>query len=227
MEIKINLDLAQIIGDACSAEKLQPIISKAITETVKDAIESATGYRSAFRQAVTTQLAEAMPHGLRLSDVVKFQSILNSAMEGLVQDANNATIKAAMEKAAKSVMPDVPARIKLSNLMEEARGGLHKSTEDNFFACYEEDGYGLCHLYLDSSDYCTHKHDARISLSLSKDSGEAYRLKLYGKNVTPSSVPTVVGKFDSLLMALYVGRATLEIDIDEDEVKSLAAKQYD
>lgn len=227
MEIKINLDLQEMISNACSAEKLQPIISKAITETVKDAIESATGYRSAFRETLKTQFAEAMPHGLNVSDVVKFQQLMNSAMNDLVLAANNNTIKTAMDAAVEKAFPNLPARIKLSELMKEARSGLHVEEGERFFACYDEGNYGCGHLFLDASDSCRSKHDASIRLSFSKDSGSVYRLKLEGENITPSSRPTVIDRFDSLLMALYVGRSTLEVDIDSDEVESLSDAQDD
>lgn len=38
MEIKIELDLPAIVAQAVSADRIQPIVDKAIAEAVKDAI---------------------------------------------------------------------------------------------------------------------------------------------------------------------------------------------
>lgn len=73
MEIKIDLDLPAIIANAVSAERIQPIVDKAIADAIKSAITDATGYRSAFSEALKAQLAEVLPHGLGLDDVAKFQ----------------------------------------------------------------------------------------------------------------------------------------------------------
>ena len=43
----------------------------------------------------------------------------------------------------------------------------------------------------------------------------------------PKSGPDAIGRFDALLLSLYVGRTTLEIDMDEHDVESAASEQYD
>ena len=45
--------------------------------------------------------------------------------------------------------------------------------------------------------------------------------------VTPSNMPNVISHYDSLLMAMYLGRTTLVIDMDEDEVSSAAQSKSD
>ena len=121
MNINITLDIPTIISNAVTAERIQPIVDKAIGDAIKDAINDATGYRSEFREVLKKQIAEAMPHGIRLSDVAKFQHILNAALTNAVHGENAAAIKTALAKAVSSVMPEVPERIKLSELLEQAR----------------------------------------------------------------------------------------------------------
>ncbi|MNL81981.1 hypothetical protein D3C87_2092390 [compost metagenome] len=73
---------------------------------------------------------------------------------------------------------------------------------------------------------CRSQYSARIRLGVNKE-GDVYSLKLDGKDITPSSRPDVIGRFDTMLMAMYVGRTRLEIDMDEDDVESAASEQYD
>ena len=239
MEIKIELDLPSIIAQAVSAERIQPIVDKAIDEAVKSAISSATGYSSPFRKALEEQLREAMPHGLALDDVAKFQNMLNSTMQKFVHDANNETITAAIDKAVKEVMPDVPATVKMSELIAMARGGFHKDEHEEFYAYFEPSTSGGGWLSLDSDPnpgssstfggYKSRedrKYAASIRLAFTKE-GEVYSLKLKGNQITPSSRPDIIGQFDATLMAMYVGRTRIEVDMDDDDVESAAGEQWD
>lgn len=240
MEIKIELDLASIIANAVSAERIQPIVDKAIDDAMKSAINEATGYRSQFRQSLETQLKEAMPHGLALNDVAKFQHILNGTMNKLTQECNNGTIRAALDRAVKDVMPDVPQVIKMSELIKEAREGFHKEPHEAFYAYFEpsENGGGGW-LYLDGSENpgnkgygSSHrsregqKYSATRQLAFTKE-GDVYALRLDGKQITPTSRPDIISRFNSILMAMYVGRTKIEVDMDDDDVESAAREQYD
>lgn len=239
MEIKIELDLPGIIAQACAAERLQPLIDKAIGDALKSAIDDATGYRSEFRKALSAQLVEALPHGLGADDVAKFQQVLNLAVTRHVHDANATTVQTAIDKMVRDVMPDVPAVVKLSDFMEDARAGLRKEKHEAFYAYWEPSPYGGGHLYLDEDespgnggdgskprDREEMKYRADHRISVTKE-GEVYALRLDGNDVTPKSRPNVIGSFDATLMAMYVGRTRLEIDWDDDDVRSAAESQYD
>lgn len=226
MEIKINLDLQAIISAATSAERLQPIIDKAVAEAVKDAVQSATGYRSAFREALTKQLTEAMPHGIGIDDVAKFQLMANQAVSEAVRGANAATIKAAIARGLQDVVPDVPERVKLSDLLEKAREGFHKDPHQGFWARMELTDYGYGHIYLDSDEDCRSKHQARTRIDLTKE-GEVYAMKLDGEELKPMCMPTVIGHWEGLLLAMYVGRTRIEIDMGDDDVEYAAHPKED
>lgn len=240
MEIKLELDLPDIIAKAVSAERIQPIVEKAISDVVKSAIDEATGYRSDFRKRVTEQLTAALPHGLALDDVAKFQHVLNDAMRKLVHDANNAVVVTAIEQAVKSVMPDVPAAIKMSELIDMARESFHKENSEAFYAYYEPSSYGGGgHLYLDEnerpgshSSYDAHldrkgrMYRAKYQLAFNEE-GAVYALRLDGKDVLPASRPDVIGRFDAVLMSMYVGRTRIEVDMDDADVESAAGEQWD
>lgn len=228
MEIKIELDLPAIVAQAVSAERIQPIVDKAIAEAVKDAITDATGYRSKFREAMKEQLSEAMPHGLRIDDVAKFQQVLNAAVSSAVQGENAKAVQTAITSAVGSFLPDLPASIKLSDLLQRARDGFHKESHEAFFAELEMSEYsgGGGWLYLDGEESTRGTYSASMRLAFTKE-GQVYSLKLDDKVATPMSLPNAVSEFDALLLALYVGRTTLEIDMDEHDVKSAASEQYD
>lgn len=236
MNITIDLDIQGAIAAALQPEKLQPILDKHITDAIKCAIDSATGYRSKFRDALTEQLKEAMPHGIGVGDVAKFQHVLNAATTRLVQECNTIAVHVALERAVKDVMPDVPPVIKLSELLKDARNGLHKEDHEAFYAYLEMSPYGGGHLYLDEDenpggDRAYHsredrKYRAEYQLAFTKE-GEVYALRLDGKQVTPSSRPDVVGSFKSILMSMYVGRTKIEIDMDDGDVECAAQEQYD
>lgn len=239
MNIAITLDLPGIIAQACTAERLQPLIDKAISEALKSAIGDATGYNSEFRKTMAAQLADALPHGLGADDVAKFQHVLNQAVTRHVHDANAATVQTSLDKLMGEVMPDVPKVVKLSELMKDVRAGLHKEQHEAFYAHWEPSPYGGGHLYLDEDEHPGQsgygarnrdrkdvKYSAEHRISVTKD-GEVYALRMDSKDVTPNSRPNVIGSFDTTLMAMYVGRTRLEVDIDDEEVASAAAAQYD
>ena len=226
MEIKIEIDLPGIIKDAVTAERIKPLIDKAIAEAIKDAISDATGYRSKFREELKLQLTEAMPKGLGIDDCAKFQHMMNAAVTDAVQNENAMVIQAALRAAAKAVMPDVPARIKLSELVKEARHGFHKEENEAFYALLEMSEYGGGHLYLDGDENTREKYRADMRIAFNKE-GEVYSLKLDGIDITPKSAPSAVGGFDGLLLSMYVGRTSIEIDCDEMDVESAASEQED
>ncbi|WP_114973365.1 hypothetical protein [Rhodoferax ferrireducens] len=237
MKININIDLEASIAAALSPEKLQPILDKHITAAITSAIDDATGYRSEFRKALTAQVSEALPHGLSVSDVSKFQHILNASINEFVQSSNSEAINAALKKAIANVMPDVPAIVKMSELLKMARESFHIEDSGAFYAFYEASEYGGGgHLYLDEDarpgsaspykDRGDIKYSANFRIAFNKE-GEVYALKFDKKDVTPASRPTVITPLESVLMSMYVGRTRLEADIDDDDVESAAQEQYD
>lgn len=234
MEMKINIDLENIVAQALTAEKLQPILDKHISEALTSAIRNATDYNSEFRKTVQAQLVEAMPHGLQLDDVAKFQHVLNTAMQSAVHAQNSAAIHTALAKAALEAVPDVPAVIKMSELMQAARDGLLYSDHNRaFYAHLEYSGSGGGWLYLDGDEkpgkgYGTDggKYSAKYRIAFQGD-GTVYALKLRDIQVTPASRPDVISRFDAILMSMYVGRTRLDIDMDDDDVEQAARAQYD
>lgn len=242
MELNIKIDIEAAIANALQPEKLQPILDKHITDAVTASIREATGYNSTFRSSIENQLKEALPHGLSLDDVAKFQTVLNGAMNRAVAECNASSVQLALEKAVKEVMPDVPPVIKLSELMKEARSSWNK-VDDNeaFYAYFEQTEYGFGHLFLDSSenpgetgysyssirrDRESQKHRAKHQIAFTKD-GEVYSLRLDNKQITPTSRPDIIGRFESILMAMYVGRTRIEVDMDADDVEAASEAQYD
>ena len=233
MKLEIELDLEKTLAAALAPEKLAPILDKHIADALNTAISDATGYRSEFRKALTAQLTEALPHGLRLEEVAKFQLVLNAALQTFVQDANNATVASAMAKVAKSAFPNIPAEVNLSDLMNMARRGFHKDDHESFYAYAEKTDYGSLHLFLDSDpepgsrSYGSardRRYSAKTRLSFMED-GRVYAMKFDGENLTPASRPDVHGEFEATLLAMYVGRTTLVFDMDADDVHYAAQPQ--
>ena len=226
MKLEINLDLESALNKALSPEKMGPLLESAVNAAIKSAIEEATGYRSEFRKALDAQVKEAMPSGLQLDYVAKFSHVLNASLATVVDAANNETIKAAMDKVVKSVIPDVPTTIKMSELIKAARDGFHKEDHDEFYAHYRESEYGCGWLSLDRDPGCRSEHSAEIQLAISKD-GSVYSLKMDRAQVTPTSMPNPIGHMDGLLLSMYVGRTSIEMDIDADDIEALARDQSD
>lgn len=238
MKLEIHLDLEAALAGALAPGKLGPILDKHIAEAVTTAVREATGYNSAFSKALKEQLAGAMPHGLNLDDVAKFQQVLNHSLAQLVGGMNADAVNTALRKVAAEVLPEVPAVVKLSELLKEAREGFHKEEHEAFYALWEPATYGgggWLYLHGDPQPSSSltfsgrsregSKYDARYQLAVN-DKGEVYALKLDGRQVTPAARPDVIGHFDSILMSMYVGRTRLEVDMDADDVESACAEQY-
>lgn len=236
-----TIDFEGAIARSLAPEALNPILDKHLKDAITSAIRDATGYGSEFQKALKEQISTALPHGLNLDDVAKFQQVLNAAMVRVVQSSNESAVHLALEKAVQKVMPDVPAVVKLSELLKEARDGFHKEQNEAFYAYFETRSYsdGGGWLYLDANekpgdtlfhstreDREERKYKANIRLGITSD-GDVYALRLDGKDLTPASRPDVVGRFDSLLMAMYVGRTKIEIDMDDDDVRASSCEQYD
>lgn len=237
MKLEINLDFEAAIASALSPEKLGPILDKHIVAAISSAVQDVTGYRSPFAEALKAQMAAALPHGLHIDDLAKFQQLLNQAITSMAHGLNADAINTALRKAAAETMPDVPSVLKLSELIEAARDGFHKEKHEDFYAMWEpnDDGRGG-HLYLDSdADFgksssfygsAKSKYSAARQLAVNAG-GEVYTLKLDGREITPASRPDVITRFDSILLCMYVGRTRLDLDIDADDVASAATAQYD
>lgn len=226
MEIKIELNLPELIASAVSAEKIQPILDKAISQAITNAIREATDYSSPFSKALKQQLTDAMPHGLAIDDVAKFGHVLNAALTDAVHGENTNTIQAALRKAAAAALPDVPSRVKLSELLNEARDGFHKEEYEAFYAHLELSEYGGGWLSLDKDRSTRDEHRADIRIAFNKE-GEVYALRLNGQQITPKSTPVVISRFEGILLSMYVGRTSLEVDQDADEVEYAAAERCD
>lgn len=235
--MNITIDFEGALARALQPETINPILDKYIGKAISDAIEEATGYRSEFRKAITEQLKEAIPHGLRSDDAMKFAHILNTAIQKLVGEANNASITAAINRATSSLLPEIPDRMKLSKFAETMRDGLHKEAHEAFYAYMETTEYGTTYICFDQDEKpgsggrgyderSDMRYRADYRLAVDKE-GRVYSLRFEGTNVTPTSLPNVVGEFDATIMAFYVGRTTLEIDMDDDDLQSLSAEQYE
>lgn len=228
LNLSIDIDLESVLAKALSAEKLEPIINKYLAEAVTSAVESATGYRSEFRKKLAEQLISVLPHGLESGDVVKFQHILNKAMTDVVNCKNQDAVTLALEHAVKRVMPDSPTAVKMSELLKEARSYFGTEPTESFFAYYETDPSGEGWLYLDSdltagygNDITAVKYRAKYQLAFNS-TGRVDSLQLDNVEVS-NSYPAVVSMFETTLMAMYVGRTTLEVDMTPEEVIEAAA----
>ncbi|MBT9493889.1 MAG: hypothetical protein IV107_16440 [Paucibacter sp.] len=226
MQFNFEIDIKSIVAAAVAPDRIQPLLDKAITEALKSAISDATGYRSEFQTKLKAQLSEALPHGLGVDDVAKFQFIMNRAVTAAVQGANSDALQTAMRDVVKSVMPDVPATIQLSELMELTRDGFHKEKHEAFYARLELSNSGGGWLYLDSDEGCSSHYSATTRLSFNA-AGEVYALRMDSKDLTPLGLPQAITRFEGLLLALYVGRSRLEVDIDERDVESVCQSNHD
>lgn len=235
MEIKINLAIEEAIQKAVNADVLGPVVEKAVFGAVKSAIEDATGYSSEFRKTMAAQLKEALPHGLGVDETAKFQFILNNAMQAVIRETNTDTVTTAMRQAVKAVLPDLNPTIKVTEILEMARDAFLKEAYESFYAFFEESEHGGGTLFLDSEEFPGSKYNtdrrasrysARYRLAFNKE-GEVYSLRMDGTDLTMNKIPHAISRFDSTLLALYVGKSVIDLDCDEDDVQHAAEGKYD
>ncbi len=221
MQITIDLDIESAIKTALSHERLSPILDRAITSAVIQAVQDAVGYNAPFTKMLKAKVAEAMPCGLDLAEQTKFQHILNDAVGKSVIAAHMEAATAAIMKASQAALPGVPAEIHLSDLLKAARDHLLHSDGGDFFAQVVEGFTKGCRLIYIDEKPGTDRYRAAYHISISDD-GSAYSVVMDRRPITPASRPDVISRFSSLLMALYVGRTRLLIDLDEDGVERIA-----
>lgn len=226
MQFNFEIDLQAIVNKTMAPENIAPVLEAAIAKAFKSAVDDATGYRSEFSEKLKAQLKDALPSGLGIDDVAKFQHVLNAEATKAVQGMNAETVRAAMAEVVSKVMPDVPQRVKLSELLTMARDGFHKEKHEAFYAHYDPSPYGHGYLALDSNEDCSSPYSANFRLQFNEE-GEVYALKFDGVDMTPTKTPTVITEIESVMMCLYTGRTTLEIDIDEDDVRDAAQGSYE
>lgn len=239
MQLTINLNIEDAISKAINPEVMGPVVEKAVFGAVKSAIEDATNYNSEFRKTLQKQLAATLPHGLDLNDLAKFQHILNQTLTAVVNGANNDTVTAAITYAVKAVLPEVQPVIKVTELLEMAREEFLIDPHEEFYAFYEESEYGGGYLFLDSDPKPGHsryspgngsrescKYSAKYRIAFNKE-GEAYSMKLADQDLLPSKLPHVISRFDTLMLAMYVGRTRIEVDADDGDCESMSGHQYD
>ena len=236
LEITLDFDLQKTLNEQLAPERLQPIFQTHISKAITSAIDKATGYNSAFQQKLQQQLTEALPHGMEASSLVKFQHVLNAALQQAVSESHNDTIRTALKQCIANAMPkEMPTKLTITELMQAAREGLNVD-DDPFYAFLENSDSGFHHLYLDRSenpggsyyssrDSKSRKHSAKYKIDFTSE-GRVYAMRMDGLNLSPASLPNVISRFESLLMSMYVGRTYLNADIDDDDVQSLAGQQY-
>jgi len=235
--VNISIDFEDALARALTPEALTPILDLHIKKAVTNAIEEATGYRSEFQKALKEQITSALPHGLSVSEVAKFQQILNHSISTMVTAGNESLVKTAFDKALNAVMPNVPTVIKMSELLDEARAGFNKERHEAFYAYFAPCRYTRKGgwLYLDPDEnpgeYSHNnkeredkKYKAKYRIAIN-EKGAVYSLKLDSEDITPASRPDIIGRFESLLMALYVGRTHIEIDMDDEDVNYASQEQ--
>lgn len=238
MDITIKIDIEKAIAGALAPEKLEPILDKHVTEAITSAIRDATDYSSDFRKTLSAQLKDVLPHGLGKDDTVKFQHILNQALQSAVAGANLVLVQNALSKAVMNTLPTLPATVTMKELLEMARGDFCKEDGSAFYAYFEESDTGGGSLYLDGDESPGSglygrkkgrdeaKYSAENAIHFTKE-GEVYSMKLDGKLIKPASMPTVISAFDTMLMSLYVGRTRIVEVLDDDDVRELSAHRYD
>ncbi len=226
MQFTIEIDIQGIVANATSHERIQPLLDKAITEALRQSIDEATGYRSEFRKELTAQLIEALPRGLSVDDAAKFQQVLNQTLSQAVQGENVAALQAAISKSMGEIIKKPPTTVKLSEFMETIRSGLHKEDHEEFFAQLEVTDYGFTYLSFDSDEKCQSWHGAEYRLGI-MENGEVFSLKMCGVEVKRASLPNVIGEMNGLLMSMYVGRTTMQVDMDADDVADAARSKTD
>ena len=155
-------------------------------------------------------------------------ALMRHAVTTAVQGCNNDSIQTALREVVQGVMPDVPPLLKLSELLETARDGFHKEKHEEFYARLELSGRGSGGgwLYLDSDPRCSSNYGARTRLSFNAE-GEVYTMTMDGKTLQPLGVPNAITRFEGQLLALYVGRSKLDVDMDEGDVESACEANYD
>ena len=229
MDITLSLNIEESIAKAIAPEKLAPILDRHITDAISSAIKSATDYSSPFRKALEKQLADALPQGLGIDHLAKFQQVLNQTITNAVRESNTSAISVALEKAAKLSAIDAPARVKMSEIIKLYRGQLHIEDHESFYALFEPSDFGGGHLFLDeelSGHRRLGRYGSKDRLAFTKE-GQVYSLALDEKHITPACRPMPISKFDELALALYVGRTSIDVDLTPDQVEEAAMGQGD
>lgn len=221
MELTINVDIEQAIQAALSPEKIGPAVQKAVDGCVNDALREVFGYGGDVRKALIEQFAALLPHGLSNADASRFQLVLQNTLHDTVLGEQSAALKLAVENSIKGLLQTPAPELKVSELLALYQNDLY-SDEKSFWAEVEESDYAT-YIALDRTRPSSGgRHAARTQLTIGRD-GRVYSVAHAGHAFTPNALPKcVISQLDSAILAMYVGRTKLVMDLTPMQIEDFA-----
>lgn len=222
MQIQIDIQgmLQQAIDQALAPETLQPILGKALNETLERAIKDAFGYGSDFRKIMETSVAEAMPK--QVDGLVIMGELITDRIKQIVGDQQDATLTQIIDAQLEGLMTPAPAQMKLSDLCKEMtqRWGRREfdrpeGSRPSFIK--KTSSYGSVSFYLDKEE-SKDEMECDFELHISAGGGNILSLRVRGEDRHPPRKHISRRWDDELyLTQLFAAGTQIEIDMRDGE----------
>lgn len=210
--------IGRLAADYLTSEAGKKVITEAVGKCVKSAVDSATGYGSAFskalQQAVTAKLA--VPADF---DLPAYHDHITKVVLAVVKDGMDKAVAAQVESRLKEVIRPVPASIKLSEIAEEYRKDRKERIEggdsgDENITIRVKKNDGFVYLDMDERER-TPDHKCEIRLGVYK--GKIFSLSFGGRQIEKELFVGNVYGFERFLFQLRAANTEIVEDLDEVE----------
>jgi hypothetical protein len=210
--------VGRLAADFLTSEAGKKVITEAVGKCVKSAVESATGYGSAFskslQKAVTDKLA--VPADF---DLPVYHDHITKVVLAVVKDGMDKAISTQVESRLKEIIRPVPATIKLSDIAEEYRKGREEEYKaggggDENFTLSVSQRDGFVYLAMDKSEH-TPEHRCEIKLGVYK--GKIFSLTFGSRQIEKELFVGNVYNFERFLFQLRAANTEIIEDLEAIE----------
>jgi len=198
--------------------KITEMIEAQLTKTIEGTISELFRSYSDFGKSLKKQLESTLN-----LDVTNFslqtynQTIVDTIREIIDTNVHHAGVQRIKEDVEKMLVDDLPAKMNLSDLIEQFKEGSRQwdeNAEGNITFIIGSDRQTLTHIYFDEeSGY--EKYQCRYNMTVDKD-GTVFSIEADGKDFTKglTSAGRLYG-FSALLFKLYANKTVIVIDEDD------------
>lgn len=218
IDVPIEDMLADAIGKAFDQERLQEMVEKSVTALVNDVIKNETREYSKFGGVIRKAIQESLPQAIEIQNQSAFRDSIMKIISGRISAYKDDVLEKQMNSTISSLLESPPESILLSELVQKAvsmwksESYIRQNSARPTVIVARSDGIvdGYYNIFLDPAAG-TEKYACRCSIAIT-DGGEAYSIRVDGKETSKSLFVGPLYDFDRYLFWLYTGGTKIVVD---------------